>query len=402
MNKKVRIKCDKLIKSAKSNTLLYSELITELSKNKDLLTYNTTIPNALSYLKANNIEIIMPELKLSIKADDLADSLLNTDDIFNSEDEPTTDELKSIDNEDISISYIPDSVTVYLRDIGALDSKLLTAEEERYYCNKAHQGDIEARDYVILHNLKLVISIAKKYTNPNTMPLADLIQIGNIGLMRAVDNYNPDLGFRFSTYAIWWIRQAITRAMADEGRLIRLPVHAYEQLNYIRKAIRSWQIEHNSEAMPTFEEIADICNKNGWVVKTTTNNKKISAKKIEEYYTIANHTNCVSTDTPIGEEEHGTQTVLGDYIPDDTEHSLQDKVEINNTCENLKYVLEHYLTSREADVLIYRFGLYGGKPMTLQQVGDIFGVCRERIRQIENKAKRKLRANNKVKALLLP
>ncbi len=272
------------------------------------------------------------------------------------------------------VNVVDDSVKMYLKEIGKIE--LLNAEQERDIAQRMADGDEEAKEMLINSNLRLVVSIAKKYMNRG-LSLLDLIQEGNIGLIKAVDKFDYTKGFKFSTYATWWIRQAITRAIADQARTIRIPVHMVETINKVKKV--STQILHEKGHEPSSEEIAEKLD--------------ISVEKVREIVRVAQEP--VSLETPIGEEE---DSHLGDFIPDSDTPAPADEASHALLKEQLEEVLRT-LTPREAKVLRLRFGLEDGKSRTLEEVGTEFKVTRERIRQIEAKALRKLRHPSRSKKL---
>ena len=261
---------------------------------------------------------------------------------------------------------INDPVRMYLKEIGRIP--LLTSDEEFENTRRALEGDEEAKRILAESNLRLVVSIAKRYVGRGMLFL-DLIQEGNIGLMKAVDKFDPEKGYKFSTYATWWIRQAITRALADQARTIRVPVHMVETINKLARVQRQLTQDLNRE--PTDEEIAKKLG--------------ISVDKVREVYKISQDP--VSLETPIGEED---DSHLGDFIRDERTVSPEEYATEELLKEELAGVLLT-LTDREEKVLRLRFGLDDGQCRTLEEVGQIFGVTRERIRQIEAKALRKLR-----------
>ena len=271
--------------------------------------------------------------------------------------------------EDLTLSKdvkINDPVRMYLKEIGRIN--LLTSDEEFEYAKRAVEGDEEAKKALAESNLRLVVSIAKRYVGRGMLFL-DLIQEGNIGLMKAVDKFDPTKGYKFSTYATWWIRQAITRAIADQARTIRVPVHMVETINKLARIQRQLTQELNRE--PTDEEIAKKLG--------------ITIDKVREVYKISQDP--VSLETPIGEED---DSHLGDFIKDERTMGPEEFTTQEMLKEELDGVLLT-LTEREEKVLRLRFGLDDGQCRTLEEVGQIFGVTRERIRQIEAKALRKLR-----------
>jgi RNA polymerase primary sigma factor len=280
--------------------------------------------------------------------------------------------LESALPEDIDLTLaadgvsIDDPVKIYLKEIGTVP--LLTPEEEIELSERMAKGDIKARKRLAEANLRLVVSIAKRYVGRG-MQFLDLIQEGNLGLIKAVEKFDHTKGFKFSTYATWWIRQAITRAIADQARTIRIPVHMVETITRVKKA--SSQLLHKNGRDATPEEIAELTD--------------MPIERVREIMRIAQDP--VSLETPIGEEE---DSHLGDFIPDDDAPAPADAASLILLKEQLGEVL-HTLTDREEKVLRLRFGLEDGRSRTLEEVGKEFRVTRERIRQIEAKALRKLR-----------
>lgn len=267
-----------------------------------------------------------------------------------------------------------DAVRMYLKEIGKVP--LLTGAEERELAIRMEQGDEEAKKKLCESNLRLVVSIAKRYLNRG-LSFLDLIQEGNLGLIKAVDKFDYTKGYKFSTYATWWIRQAITRSIADQARTIRIPVHMVETINKLIRISRQLLQELGRE--PTSEEIA---KEMGITVEKVREIKKISQDP-------------VSLETPIGEEE---DSHLGDFIPDDDVPAPVEAAAYSMLKEQLMEVLDT-LSEREKKVLMLRFGLEDGRPRTLEEVGKEFNVTRERIRQIEAKALRKLRHPSRSKKL---
>ncbi len=267
-----------------------------------------------------------------------------------------------------------DPVRQYLREIGKVP--LLSAEEEVELAKRFEKGDKTGKDKLIQANLRLVVSIAKKYIGRG-LSLLDLIQEGNQGLIRAVEKYDWRKGFKFSTYATWWIRQAITRAIADQARTIRIPVHMVETINKLYRISRRLMQELGRE--PTPEEIAEQAD--------------LDPDRVREIFKIAQEV--TSLEAPVGEDQ---ESFLGDFIPDESQLSPVDAASKQLLKDHLDEVLST-LSEREANVLKLRFGLEGNKPMTLEEVGRVFGVTRERIRQIEAKALRKLKHPSRRKKL---
>ena len=321
--------------------------------------------------------ITYEELASALKGLDLdADSL---DDLYNAFNEnniavvseadqgdDSGDKILLDDNALTKDLTINDPVRMYLKEIGQI--KLLTLAEESELADRIVAGDEAAKNILAEANLRLVVSIAKRYVGRGMLFL-DLIQEGNIGLMKAVDKFDVTKGYKFSTYATWWIRQAITRAIADQARTIRVPVHMVETINKLARVQRQLTLELNRE--PSEEELA---KKMGTTVE-----------KVREIYKISQDP--VSLETPIGEED---DSHLGDFIKDERNLSPEEFATNEMLKDEISQVLET-LTEREEKVIRLRFGLEDGKPRTLEEVGQMFGVTRERIRQIEAKALRKLR-----------
>jgi len=286
-------------------------------------------------------------------------------DHFLKEEKADNGALSSIRLDDIS-DYIDDSVRMYLREIGKVS--LLVGNEEKALAKRVAWGDEVAKRKLSRANLRLVVSIAKKYIGRG-LSFLDLIQEGNIGLMRAVEKFDWKRGYKFSTYATWWIRQAITRAIADQARTIRIPVHMVETINKIHKAQRLLVQELGREPLP--EEIAAEIG--------------LEANKVEQILKMTQET--VSLEAPVGEEADST---LGDFLEDKQAITPEDSTATQLLREQVKQILK-YLTPREQKILRMRFGLEDGETHTLEEVGKEFGVTRERVRQIEAKALEKLR-----------
>jgi RNA polymerase primary sigma factor len=336
------------------------------------------------YVTQDDILNLFPDAEDYVQElDDLYDELLLKEiDVFESvaengvEDERGASDLEkelevlaALDSHSIS-----DPVRMYLREIGRIP--LLTRDEEIELAQKTEAGDMRAKDKLTSSNLRLVVSIAKKYIGRG-MSFLDLIQEGNKGLIRAVEKYQWKKGFKFSTYATWWIRQAITRAIADQARTIRIPVHMVETINKLIRVSRKLMQQLGREPLP--EEIAEMM--------------EITPDKVREILKISQKT--TSLETPIGDDE---DSYLGDFIEDTKQASPYELTSQRLLRENIEEVLSG-LSDRESKVLEMRFGLRGAKPMTLEEVGREFGVTRERIRQIEAKALRKLKHPSKRRML---
>ena len=350
----------------KKNVLEYNEINDafrgfELTEDK--------MDQILEYLEKSNIDVVNSGIEDSGKEDDLL--LGDDDDIILSEE----DEVEIIDDVDVLEGVsTEDPVRMYLKEIGNVP--LLSTEEEIELAKRVEEGDEAAKKKLTEANLRLVVSIAKKYVGRG-MPFLDLIQEGNMGLMKAVDKFDYSKGYKFSTYATWWIRQAITRGIADTGRTIRVPVHMVETINKTLRMTRTLLQELGRE--PTPEEVADRLN--------------VPVSRVREVLKISRDP--VSLDTPIGEED---DSHLGDFIEDDSALSPADSAAFSMLREELNTALES-LTDRERQVVELRFGLRDGRARTLEEVGREFNVTRERIRQIEAKALRKMRHPSRSKRL---
>ena len=336
-----------------------SELI-ETGKSKGVLTYKEIVEQLADIeLEADQFNRILDTLQeLNIE-------------VVKEESVPEPAVLNEVEEEEIDISVpegisIDDPVRMYLKEIGKVP--LLTAEEEIELAKRMEEGDEDAKRQLSEANLRLVVSIAKRYVGRGMLFL-DLIQEGNLGLIKAVEKFDYRKGYKFSTYATWWIRQAITRAIADQARTIRIPVHMVETINKLIRVSRQLLQEYGREPLP--EEIADEMG--------------IPVEKVREIIKIAQEP--VSLETPIGEEE---DSHLGDFIPNEDAPAPADAAAFTMLKEQLMSVLST-LTPREEMVLKLRFGLEDGRARTLEEVGKEFKVTRERIRQIEAKALRKLR-----------
>ena len=376
-----------IVETAKitGNEITYAEInaiVADMNLDKD------AIEDIYDYVEGKNISIIetreptQGELEEDVDDDDILELELEMDDddlLSDEEDEKKSGVIiKSSGEIEVTdaAKNIPtdDPVRMYFKEIGKVP--LLTAEEERELAIRIEQGDEEAKKKLCESNLRLVVSIARRYLNRG-LSFLDLIQEGNLGLIKAVEKFDYTKGYKFSTYATWWIRQAITRSIADQARTIRIPVHMVETINKLIRISRQLLQEYGRE--PTSEEIAREMG--------------ISVEKVREIKKISQDP--VSLETPLGEEE---DSHLGDFIPDEDIPSPVDAAAYSMLQKQLREVLDT-LSEREKKVLILRFGLDDGRPRTLEEVGREFKVTRERIRQIEAKALRKLRHPSRSKKL---
>ncbi len=340
-----------LLELGKKNGYITYEQLANALKGLDLDA--DSLDDLYNFFSENNITVVSEE---EAGESDGGDSLLLDDNVL---------------TKDLTIN---DPVRMYLKEIGQI--KLLSMDEELELADRIIAGDETAKTVLAEANLRLVVSIAKRYVGRGMLFL-DLIQEGNIGLMKAVDKFDVTKGYKFSTYATWWIRQAITRAIADQARTIRVPVHMVETINKLARIQRQLTLELNRE--PTEDELADKMN--------------TSVEKIREIYKISQEP--VSLETPIGEED---DSHLGDFIKDERNVSPEEFATNEMLKDEIADVLLT-LTEREEKVIRLRFGLEDGKSRTLEEVGQMFGVTRERIRQIEAKALRKLRHPSRSKKL---
>ncbi len=314
------------------------------------------------------------------------DEILNAKEQVLDFDEPETHDLENeeeLSDEELAITaenvdaFADDSVRLYLREIGKIP--LLTAEEEAELAQRIVKGDKKAKDKMVEANMRLVVSIAKRYGGRG-LDFLDLIQEGNTGLLRAVDKFDPKKGFKFSTYATWWVRQAITRAIADQARTIRIPVHMVETINKVLRTTRKLTTELNRE--PTNEEIAKALD--------------MEPEKID--YVMRIKQDIASLDASVGRDGDDEDSVLGDFVEDEERDSPEEAASNQILKEQLSEIIAT-LSDREQKIIRLRFGIGGGRPHTLEEVGAEFDVTRERIRQIEAKALSKLRKNKDTKKL---
>ena len=348
-----------------------------VDENKAKLVYDKLLGLAMKKGSINEEDIYFSMLKIGENAENIEKFIQSLEKkgvkIIKTNDE---DLLKDNFADIALMPNVDDPVKMYLKDIGKVP--LLSMEEEKNYAQRAMQGDEYAKSVLCESNLRLVVSVAKRYVGKTSMSFLDLIQEGNLGLLKAVDKFDYTKGFKFSTYATWWIRQAITRAMADQSRTIRIPVHMVETINKYVKVVRMLMQKLGRE--PTIEEIASEMG--------------ISVAKVLEIKRTSQDP--ISLETPMGEEDDGK---MADLIEDDSAQSPIDSASQRLLREQLLAVIDT-LTPREQEVIRQRYGLMDGKQKTLEEVGKEFSVTRERIRQIEAKALRKLKHPNRSKRLI--
>ena len=366
INAKFNTKLQELLDIAhsKKNVIEDTELIKHFNDLKEVALDLDTMQKIFNFLEKNGVDI------LQITDDDEEEPTLDEDVIAEGED---VEKIDFTDTGDIS-STTQDPVKMYLKDIGKVP--LLSAEEEIELAKRMEAGDEMAKKKLAESNLRLVVSIAKRYVGRGMLFL-DLIQEGNLGLLKAVEKFDYRKGYKFSTYATWWIRQAITRAIADQARTIRIPVHMVETINKVTRVSRDLLQKLGREPLP--EEVGEVMG--------------LPKERVQEIMKIAQEP--VSLETPIGEEE---DSHLGDFIEDEEALAPAEAASFFLLREQLEDVLST-LTPREKKVLQLRFGLEDGRSRTLEEVGQVFNVTRERIRQIEAKALRKLRHPSRSKKL---
>jgi RNA polymerase primary sigma factor len=351
-----------------SESKLIQKIVKNLKGRKKVTSeeLDNLLPEDNSFLSSNFLDKLYDELeKNKIKIVDFDNSRMEAGKMEEMD--------ENFYSEVVDSAGVDDTVKMYLKEIARIP--LLTPSQERHYAKLIEKGDKEAKEKLTRANLRLVIKNAKRYSGRG-LSFLDLIQEGNLGLMRAAEKYDWKRGFKFSTYATWWIRQAITRAIADQARTIRIPVHMVETLNKMRKYQNQFMQVHHRQ--PTNEELAELMDK--------------TPEKIQEIKMVINEP--ISLESPVGDED----STVEDFVEDRDSLTPEDAVSRLILKEELLKALDQ-LTTREADVLRLRYGLEDGKQRTLEEVGQIFKVTRERIRQIEVKALRKLRHPSKSKYL---
>ena len=367
-----RAKLAALLDEAKKTHKVASKRLVETLDSVDATEEQTE--QFYDVLEAAGVEIDVSDVLDLIGSAEMNNPTLSEMEAIEAEGIDASAEMEALEHYDEGEAKLDDPIRLYLREIGKIP--LLPPEQEMDLAKRMSEGDEDARRQMSEANLRLVVSIAKRYVGRG-MHLLDLIQEGNLGLMKAVEKFDYTKGYKFSTYATWWIRQAITRAIADQARTIRIPVHMVETINRVLRTSHSMVQKLGRE--PTTDEIAQELH--------------MDVSKVEEILKIAQEP--VSLETPIGEEE---DSHLGDFIQDDEASQPSEEASYTLLREQLEDVLST-LTPREEEVLRMRFGLRDGKPHTLEEVGKEFDVTRERIRQIESKALRKLRHPSRSKKL---
>ena len=342
--------------------------------------------DVLDIFKEDNFDI--NSSSMNIKSMDIDESI---------DSESLDDDSMYEDNEFyLDDSYSNDSVKRYLKEIGKYELYSTEEELEKFnlYKNTTDKDKrISIKQDIINHNLRLVVSVAKKYNSLN-VPFLDVIQYGNIGLIKAVDKFEPSLGYKFSTYATWWVRQAITRGISEDSRLVRMPVHAVEQGAKIKRARIAYLNMHNKQ--PTDKELVDFINNNHFLVSSVP---KIRVEDLNVYETFYEVENVASLDMPIRNSDGDDDSTIGDFIAS-AQTGPEEEVIKSDILNTIIKVLKEHLKDKQYEIVCCRFGLDGHQVMTLDQIGKAYGVTRERIRQIEEKALRRIRLNPKTRKIL--
>lgn len=373
---------NKLILLGKENhNEVEDTVIIDMFKNNIEVLDTDQMSYILDKLKENNISVVSLNDKI-------------TDEIDDSYDVDESSDIVNIKRDD----YVSDDIFhEYMNDLKRYATPLLSAEEERDLCYRAQNGDKEALNHMVTSNVKLVISIAKHFTNCG-LEMCDLVQEGNIGLLTAIKRFNPDLGFRFSTYATHWIRQAVMRGIANHAKTIRMPVHALEQARQNKKAFALLYNMYGRQ--PTCEEVAAYVNENKMFASNSI--KQVTPESVRLYAQFYAPSSCISLSTPVGEDEHGVESCIGDFI-EDTKSNTEEQFMNAELASSMEEVLNSVLSEKEANILRMRFGINCDHAMTLEEIAKRpeYNVTRERIRQIEYKAIRKLRRSRNARLKLI-
>ena len=418
MNKKLISKCNTLMTYSNNNKVFKDELVYSINNNADLANKPHYVDEAIEYITSKGYKVVEkkdPIVKFNsnkkdkqppiVKAKRVSSEIINKSTEKSTENNNIIEEDNEVMDDDIideelledseinDMSYENDqsvpALAQYISDLQNIDTTLLTSDQEKKLCKKAQKGDIKARNIMIEHNLKLVIATAKYYSSlfNDNFTFEDAIQYGNIGLMTAISKYDTNSDYRFSTYAIHWIRQAIRRGMSNNGRTIRLPVHLIEIVSHINKELDFLKKrDYTDEVLPSYyQEIADRINDSGW--RPNNRLSGFTAEDIKHYLKILQTRTPASLDIIIGEDDCD---YLINFITDDkAENEAFESIASKELHRQLEEILHRYLDERSIEILKLRNGYYG-KCYTLSEIGQKYGVCRERIRQLESLAYKKI------------